>query len=96
MKKFIWLALLLPIVGWTDPATTRGGLPACLSSQWLDDMGRFASAGDQANWDVYLSLERCFLLRGGLPVTITGGGLTGYKFVYAGFTLWIPSQGLVR
>jgi len=96
MRKLIWLAILLPTIGWTSPATTVGGLPACLSEQWLDDMGKFAKAGDDSSWNAYLTLERCFILKRGLSVTITGGGLTGYKFVFAGFTLWTPAQALNR
>lgn len=96
MRKLIWLAILLPTIGWTSPATTTGGLPACLSEDWLEDMADFAKAGDQTNWNVYLALERCFVLKRGLSVTITGGGLTGYKFVFAGTTLWIPAKGLIR
>ena len=94
MKKFIWLALLLPIVGWTNPAESVASLPACLTEQWLDDMMDFAQARDQASWDAYVEMEKCVILRKGLVVTVTSRGLIKTEFVYQGTKFWTPREAL--
>jgi len=107
MKRLIWLAILLPITGWTSdydiddlgtgPAVTVKRLPACATLDYLDHMQQFADVGGQLMWDKYLELDYCIIMTPGIPVTITsfkmGGGLK-YEFVFNGVTLYTRHDAL--
>jgi len=107
MKRLIWLAILLPIIGWTSdydyddlvtgPAVTVKGLPACATLEYLKHMQQFADLGSQMMWDRYLSLDYCIILKSGIPVTITAWKLdvgVKYEFVFNGVTLYTRADAL--
>ena len=70
---------------------------ACRTEDWLDDMIKFAAVRDTQSGDTYIKTKKCFILKGGLSVTIIKWpGLFGGKaqFAFRGVKFWTYREGL--
>jgi hypothetical protein len=100
MKKALLIITVL-ILGispaWGMKATTTNNCIACFTEESINDIVSFVASGDRTNFDAYVKMQKCIILKGGVDVTVTKspgmfGGNT--QFVIRGIKLWSTSGGL--
>ncbi len=78
-------------------SVTSGGSTACLSKSLIEDMVKFAAAGDKESFASYIQTKKCIVLKDGIEVTVMEypGMFGGYtKFAYHGAILWTTDNGI--
>lgn len=80
---------------WALKATTVENICACHNRGDVEDMVRFANAGDEDSFGAYVRAGKCITMRGGIDVTVTETTFGGYsEFVFRGLKLWTIRHGL--
>lgn len=72
------------------PYTTNANYTACRSEQWLEDVVDFVVQGDKGSFNVYLTSQKCVVIKEGLKVTITDWPIlkSTVGFIYNGVKFW--------
>jgi hypothetical protein len=99
MRKLpaIILFLLIAVPTYAMPATSKGGHPACLKEEWINDMRSFVVANDLTSFEAYVNSKKRLILKKGLQVTVTESpGMFGSTatFVYRGIKFWTMKDAL--
>lgn len=77
--------------------TTKAGYVACFKKEWLKHMSQFSVSNDKASFEAYITSQKCFIMKGGLPVTIIDyPGIFGTTvgIIYHGTQLWTVMEAI--
>lgn len=75
---------------------TKGGQVACTQEQWLDDITKFAVAGDKGSFNAYIASNKCLVLKDDVIVTLDEGTMFGgtVTFFYEGVKFWTAREAI--
>lgn len=98
MRRILTTIVILVAVSaqlFSKSGTTKSDYPACIKSEWLDDMATFKTEGDIDSMKYYVKSQKCLMLGGGMKVIAVKRESYGVvSFIYNDTKFWTYSEAI--